>query len=195
MGIHGLVGGHRDDGMITAENLNEFWKKLEGVPYVILRGFDDLLDDLNRGGDIDILVKDKNQFIRAVDAFPLGGIENTYNYYAKIGKTSVPVDLRIVCDGYYDSAWELDMLRTREKKGDFYVLDKEMYKYSVFYHCLFHKKEIPEKYVSFLKACQIYDGERLAEEVDSFMREKGYRYTVPKDKGVAFNWRMYLLHA
>ncbi|MBP5461137.1 MAG: methyltransferase domain-containing protein [Lachnospiraceae bacterium] len=177
--------------MIKANDLKEFWNKLAGLQYVVLRNFENMLDDLNHEGDIDLLVNSSKEFVSATDAVALSSQATGYNYQVKMGEDYIPVDLRVVGDGYYDSEWEKRMLETRKAREDFFVLEDESYKYSILYHCVMHKKVIPEKYKEYLVKNNV-NGERdLIEKLTSYMRENNYRYTVPLDEGVTINRKMY----
>lgn len=177
--------------MITPSDLDVFWQSIVGVDYVVLRNYDSLVDDLNCGGDIDILVSDRSKFLIASQAIALQHSEEVYNYAVSIGSISVPIDLRVIGDGYYDSTWEFDMLRNRVKSGNHYILDSEHYKYSILYHCIMHKRKFPQKYRSFANHNGIKNYRQLIKILDFYMQKNKYKYVIPKDKGVEFNKIMY----
>lgn len=127
-------------------NLDEFFNYINNkVEYVILRNWEDYssINLLNNGDDIDILCRDKTDFINAVGAVPLHHAHNRGNFYINIGAQKIRIDIRYVGDGYYCRKWEEEILknRTLDMKG-FYIPNSEDYMYSLLYHALVQKPKL-----------------------------------------------------
>lgn len=174
--------------MVSNQDLQEFWDKLNTIKYLVMRNFTDLLEDINSGGDIDLLVENAEEFIKCIDAVPLNNREKCFNYKVEIGSEWIPVDIRVAGDGYYDSRWENDMLSKRIMyKDGFYVMNDEDYFFSIAYHSIIHKPEIPAKYRSMFEQRDLSKDSEIIKSLNGFMSEHGYDYVVPVDRGVTFN--------
>jgi len=178
--------------MLRETDLVELWKRLDTVRYLVMRNYDNIIEDLNNGGDLDLLVDRKDDVIIATKACPMVVGDNCYNYKISIAGNEIPVDLRVVGDGYYDRFWESQMLDTRKRRGEFYIMDSENYMYSILYHCIIHKKHIPDKYLPYLHENGIDRVSDLISALDNYMLSNGYDYVIPRDKGIGFNRWMYL---
>ena len=93
--------------------------------------------------NIHLLVSDYFAAKRVLDAEST--TENRYEdgYYRvhnriRVGNTWKTINIRFVGDGYFDLAWEMDMLGTRRLTRGVYVLEHTHYKYSMLYHAFFH---------------------------------------------------------
>lgn len=182
--------------MVIEEDLKNFFKKIDSTNYVIMRNFDNILKDINNGGDIDILIPNKEDFIRNSDAKALNDDKDCFNYKVTIGDHEIPIDVRIIGDNYYDEKWERNMIKQRIKRDFFYCLDEQNFKYSVLYHCLFHKDDIPQKYVAFL-VDNFGDDMRksnLMMILRRYLKSAGYTVSRPTDQGVFFNKRNYRMY-
>lgn len=180
--------------MITSAEMDLFWGKISSQIYLVMRNFESVVNDINNGGDLDILVANKEQFIELVGAMPMRKETPCYNYSVKIGRNIIPVDLREVGDEYYDAKWEREMLENRESMDLFYIMKDSDYKFSILYHVLFHKKEIPSKYALFLnEEFGTVDDRSLELILYDYMRRQGYHIGRPMDKGVYFNRRRYYI--
>lgn len=181
--------------MVTDVGLTMFWNCIKELNYVVLRNYENVLEDVNNGGDIDILVDDKEEFIKTTGAIALSRNDDlySYNYSVHVNNTEILVDLRVLGDGYYDREWEKSMLENRTKYKEFYILSQEDYLYSVMYHCILHKKTISAKYDILLRRFGIYGKIKLIKVLNEYMNRKSYRYVIPIDKGVCFNIAMYRL--
>lgn len=177
--------------MICKNDLDCFFSSIDDCNYLVLRGFEELMDSINDGGDIDLLVESIDDFVFKTNAKQMEKRNGCYNYTVNIGDNSIPIDLRGIGDGYYDTKWENDMLNNRVRFGSIYVLSDDLYKYSIYYHCLIHKNSIPDKYKDFLVRNGITGVRHMKCELDNYMIMNNYEYVKPKDMGVQFNKRMY----
>lgn len=174
--------------MISEQDLKLFFNKIDSVRYLVMRNYTCLLEEINTGGDIDLLIDSVENFIECANAIPLNDGDKCYNYRVEIGETWVPVDIRVVGDNYYDGLWEYDMLSRRVLYQErFYVMDKDDFFYSIVYHSMLHKLEIPKKYIHMFAERNMTTKEELSKSLNEFMKSKGYRYVTPDDKGVQFN--------
>lgn len=174
--------------MVSEQELQEFFNRIDSINYLVMRNYVGLLEDINTGGDIDLLIDNGEEFVKSANALPLNNRDKCYNYKVQIGDSWIPVDIRVVGDGYYDSEWEKAMLsgRVLYKEG-FYVMDKEDYYYSILYHSMLHKAEIPQKYMHLFEERGISSLKDMQKALNGFMKNKGYKYVTPVDKGVKFN--------
>jgi len=175
-------------------SIENFLRKLNESEYLILRNYENLLEETFSGGDIDILCSNKEDVARQIHAILRSPESGGFNYYVVIGERKVPVDIREVGDGYYDEKWERQMLCNRIKTAQYYVMDYENYGYSLLYHAMIHKAVIAKKYVEMLGAVfgiKIGNNEQTDYLLCNYMHKNGYCFSVPKDRGVEFNVENY----
>lgn len=161
--------------------------------HVVLRGFDDLANHvplLRNSDDIDILVEDRDQIVKALGA-------NIVN----IGGERVKFDIRYVGDNYYDKEWQKNLLHSKEKDSFYNVPDSENLFYSVLYHCLIHKGFIHKKYDNLISSSIKQFGLRETSDplmlyyyLLRYMVSKKYRFVRAKDTGVGFFTNKYKLN-
>lgn len=178
-----------------------------GIEYVVLRNFENLADSkaflLEGHPDIDILCRDSQAIVRALDAQtphkdipPFKG-DGTH-YFIYVGEKKVSLDLRYVGDGYYCKSWEEDMLARKESYGDFFVMCPEDYFYSLVYHAILQKKELSQEYKVRLTemAAKINvhvgkaDSSSFLAELQRFMKEKGYQFEYAVDQTVPCRFQL-----
>lgn len=176
------------------DSLNDFFAKLNEMEYVILRNHETLEDELNAGGDIDILCSEKAYAVDQIHAFPRASRNEVFNFFVLIGDKRIPIDIREIGDGYYDDKWERAMLKERIRTTKYYIMDTENYKYSLLYHVLLHKFTIKETYISRLKSMfgiEIGSNDKTDKLLGDYMRKMGYFIPIPADQGVEFNKEKY----
>ncbi|KFM18790.1 hypothetical protein AAA799P11_00999 [Marine Group I thaumarchaeote SCGC AAA799-P11] len=159
--------------------------------YVILRNFEDLIEpfQLKNLKDIDILTDDFWQISYIVNKKLRKEGESGPSSYVEVVGKRIKFDFKTPGDGYYDKAWEEDLLKKRRLfQNEFYILDDENYFYSLLYHMLIHKQKLNEKYLERLciiakklKIDNFYDvkdkSTNLKEFLDKFLQKKNYSYT------------------
>lgn len=172
-------------------SLNDFFDCLnQNAYYVILRNFETINSDYisQEHPDIDILCHDRKAFVGLSKSVSRNS--NTHDLVHRaicINNHIVDLDVRCVGDGYYDSNWEEEILRTRQLYHDnFYVPNNENYYYSLLYHALFQKKQISSDYTQRLSylANRINLVEASGISIDTlqtYMRKKGYLFTYPEN--------------
>lgn len=175
------------------ENIEEMFAALHNAKckYVILRNYEEIdAGNFYTSGhaDIDFLTANSKYFIKITHAFPRFVSDDGIHYLVNIGGTEVVLDIRSVGDGYYDRKWEDAILSERicfDKR--FYIPDEKNYYYSLVYHAILQKQKLSEEYLGRLNLMAPQCGvvaatkeEHLA-ALESYMHEKGYRYTVPYD--------------
>ena len=171
-------------------SLNDLFAKLNEMEYVILRNYETLEDEINEGGDIDILCPQKAYVVDQIHASARVSRREVFNYFIMVGDKKIPIDIREVGDGYYDEKWEKSMLKRKIRIKGYYVMDDENYKYSLLYHALLHKFAIKETYISRLRdmfGMEIGNNDNTDELLGDYMRKKGYYIPIPVDRGVEFN--------
>jgi hypothetical protein len=111
------------------------------------------------------------------------GLERV-NYQILVNSQPVDLDLRYVGDGYFDIHWQKECIKNRVKhsKG-FYVMSEINQYYTLLYHALIHKNNIPKKYQTFFTVKE----EELKVKLYEFMYKNTYHMTEPKDITTYFN--------
>lgn len=173
---------------------NQSWGSAEQVfvslndhfEYLVIRNFENFYDELysDTHADIDLLCRknDKNNIVKHLGAVPRLKKEDGIHYQFLIGELSIPLDLRCVGDGYYDTRWEKHMLdmRIKDLKG-FYKMDDENYFWSLLYHALYHKGKISEEYMERLQRLRpqyfYADQTMLEQKLAAYMLSHDYFYT------------------
>ena len=168
------------------ESENQVLDALEKEAYVFLRKPQSIG---NESGDWDILCENIDDLVKKLNAFPYIDNGICFNYYIRIKELLWPIDIRCVGDGYFDSTWQRNMLRTRCFLGKYFVLDTENKKYTMLYHSLLqksasdsirYKRDIEDTF----GVCDLNINIR---QLASYMKEKGYYYETPIDTGVYVN--------
>jgi hypothetical protein len=186
------------------ENLSHLFYILnETVQYVVMRNFESLLDpnqDISQG-DIDIMVSSRDLFAAVTGARKTSSKPYHFGYLLQVGKSVVRLDLREPGDGYYDPALAKDMIvNGRITDGGIRVPSKEDHFYSLLYHALIHKPEVPPKYYPFFEQNAASVGindyaARFAQERDAYLKalvsewliRKGYSYCRHLGSKAGFN--------
>ena len=177
-------------------SLSEVFAALNGtgsVSYIVLRNHEELFENnfLASHADIDFLCGSSERFISCIDAVPRTPAPDGIHYKILVNGQDVPVDIRTIGDGYYDAAWEEDMLSSRVLFRDMcYIQSEENYFYSLMYHALIQKNSLSEEYRRKLSDMNTSAGglseRELIAMLEEFMRKHGYRYCYPDDRGVIF---------
>jgi len=179
------------------KNVHDFFELLNinGIKYVVLRNYEEMHnDDFFTEGheDIDLLVEDINSFIDCSYALPKMSPDDKVHLEIIVDGIKVPLDVRSVGDDYYDSKWEKEIINNRvlAPNGNWYVMDKENYYYSLAYHAILQKEKLSYDYLMRLNKMSIsleIDSSKEAEHIknlNKWMKIKGYHYTKAKDSSV-----------
>lgn len=159
--------------------------------YLVIRNHEEFYDSILMGNhaDIDILCSryDRKAIVHFLDAKPRLIRNDGIHYQIKICSELIPLDIRCVGDGYYDSNWENDMLNSRilDPRG-FYCMDKDNYFWSLLYHAIYHKGKISDEYLLRLKVMKPdlfpSTSEQLCEKLHDYMLNHNYFYTIAHDR-------------
>ena len=175
-------------------DLHSFFRALnEKCEYIVVRNFEDLFGDFTKGGhqDIDFLCSDRELFIEAGGCIPRLKKNDPIHRKVTVGGREIPVDLRTIGDGYYDTRWEQDMIKNRRVVSEvIYAPSAEDYYYSLLYHVLIQKKKTADDYRLRLGKMAEELGLEAAmdkKELIRFMKEKGYLFTYPENPKGIFN--------
>jgi hypothetical protein len=167
------------------DSLKQFFYFMNDIePYVLLTNFDNFIPNLSSGKDIDIMVLNQKKFSLFANAIKISkGLERV-NYQILVNSQPVDLDLRYVGDGYFDIHWQKECIKNRVKhsKG-FYVMSEINQYYTLLYHALIHKNNIPKKYQTFFTVKE----EELKVKLYEFMYKNTYHMTEPKDITTYFN--------
>ena len=173
-------------------DLNMLWDKLNDTNYIVLRNYIEMSDEVEKGGDIDILCETRDVLIEKLHLVSRVSVDNLNNCKTILNGMEIPIDVRYVGDNYYDHNWEIDMLKRKKKFGKCYVIGEYDEKFSLLYHILLHKYDIPSKYRDFLKNNFEYmETNVLIDCLAEYMRANSYYPVIPLDKGVCFNQTNY----
>lgn len=140
-----------DSDLIGQDGWNDmnqlFYVLNSTVNYVVLRNFENLSEKfLNyEHSDIDFLTDDflKIPYITNGGKSPFNDI---FPSVVKVGEKSIPFHFEHPRDGNYDEKWARNILKRRIPHNGFYIPSKEDYFYSLFYHAVFHQRNISEEY-------------------------------------------------
>ncbi len=165
-------------------SLEDFFYCINAVePYVILRN-EHTIFDLPENEDIDFLVKDPIKFAFFTNAKKLSNGTQRANHTITVANKNIKVDFRYIGDGYFDIFWQRDcFLKRKLSKQNIYIMDQENAYYTLAYHALIHKRQFPQKYLTYFGI----NIEALQTKLYTFMEEKDYVIVEPKDTTLFFN--------
>lgn len=188
--LEGSYGWENPDQLFQLLNRTNQW--------VVLRNFSGLPDKIHEKNDVDVLVEDLERFVAVANA--RRGRRGFGRYWVRIGGKDIPFDIRCVADGYYDSLWENEILRTRTMVNEHVpVPSREHLFFSLFYHVKVHKNQVDKKYypvfeslakeIGFREFSQsdISDDTRAASIISGFMRARKFGISCPLDDRVELN--------
>ncbi len=180
------------------ENLKALFSALnEETEYLVLRNFEEFSDEkfLSSHPDIDFLCRDQQKIVQVTGAVPRGTAGDYTHCKIMVGGHEVFADMWTVGDGYYDSVWGLDMLKSRVLYENLcYVPDEKNYLYSLLYHSLVQKHQMSEDYKERIRKMSRNLGQKpvirdhFRDHLESYMRAKGYHYTYPALPGGIANF-------
>lgn len=150
-----------------------------GCEYVVLRNFDNIIS-LGTGDDVDLLVRDRSAVVRLLNLTPNPMSLSSASFVHRDDLYGQILDLKEVGDNYLPAEWEARILANRVGLGYFFVPSQEDYTFSLWYHNLFHKKQISHKHWLALH-------ERLSSDPNDpgklieFLEEQSLKVTEPSD--------------
>ena len=173
--------------------------------YVVLRNYECLPKEFTtkEHGDIDILAAEYLNTMLLLNAIPATATPNRVHCYNIVNQQKVFWDIRHIGDNYYHKAWQEDMLSSKVlNNNNIYVLNDENYFYSLIYHAVIHKKKIASDYYTKV-ACLLkrifpnttsdkekFPFDNYYQMLRSFMADKHYIFTRPKDQTVYYNHQL-----
>lgn len=182
------------------ESMNDFfhWVNDLKLKYVILRNFEDLEKvTKSEHPDVDLLVSNKEKFVRLTGLKSTNSKNYRTQYYLFIGDKKIFFDIRTIGDDYYDYKWAQNILNTRIQQGDIFIPNPENHFYTLLYHAVIHKRFISEDYYrqldSLYNGLEIREFKYLFQEsnhdeiLQKFLIHNNYEITAPKDLSVYFN--------
>ncbi len=170
---------------------NEYWNTFDELfyflnavePYVILRNHDEINELMNENDDIDFLVYNHEKVALFLNAKKMSKGIQRVNYQIVVNNNPIRIDLRYVGDNYFDIFWQNNCLQNRILNNNIYVLDENNAYFTLIYHSLIHKKDVPEKYLRKFGLSE----EQLKNNLYEFMYNSNYRMVEPKDITLYFN--------
>ncbi|MDA9823750.1 protein kinase [Paracoccaceae bacterium] len=167
------------------------------LDYVVQRNFHEIFDRTAAlHGDIDLLVRDTQAAALLIDAKPSTNDETRKLYEVTVGASKIKFDLRDCEENYYCPSWAEDILRRRiiSKCGTFFRPNDQDLIYMVAYHALFHKFELKDDYLTFIKdnssALTDYplsQWDNILRSLARFLEKRKYEVSIPKDRTVKLN--------
>ena len=107
------------------------------MPYIVLRGIDDIKYNNNPNDDIDLLVEDSKKAALLINAVKSSKLTYRRNYIIKVKNRIVKLDIRDQNDNYYDYRWSKNMLKQRVKnKSGIYINSNKNQFYSLGLPCV-----------------------------------------------------------
>ena len=174
-------------GSVSWNSLREALDFLNNfMPYIVLRGVDDIKHNNNPNDDIDLLVEDAKKAALIINSVKSSKLTYRRNYIIKVKNRIVKLDIRDQNDNYYDYRWSKNMLKQRVKnKSGIYINSNKNQFYSLAYHVLIHKYSIPQKYKKFIQKNGSLN--KIKKELITFLYENNYKFVEPEDFTVGFN--------
>lgn len=171
------------------------------VDCIVLRNFELLPQGLLEGdADVDALCRSPHDVAAVSNAVVRVDANGKFACEAQVAGASLPMDLRFIGDGYYDAAWQQDMLaRAQLQGGCVLVPSLEDHFFSLLYHAKLHKREVKPRYAPRLAElaqqlglpayadAQLTDDATAANLLAGFLAAKRYRATTPLDIWVDLN--------
>lgn len=170
------------------------------IPYVVLRNYEGLPHKYKQHlhGDIDLLTTDAGRFTDLIQGSRLNQNPNSWLLSVPLRQEEMIVDIRSVADGYYDSVWAEEILKSSVMQpSGIRTPNSKHHFYSLLYHALIHKAEIAPDYLESLpKLAQqlgiieqsaAFNTAEMANVLNQFMEKSGFDYTEPDDLSVHFN--------
>lgn len=172
-----------------------------GVLYLILRNYENLLDDnIYVGGheDIDFLCADYAEIVEILGAISNRKKADGTHYHIFVNGNRVNLDLRSVGDGYYCEKWQKEMLLNRRLYKTFYVMSERDYYYSLIHHAILQKKVFTEEYHDRLKKmaenlgiflCN-HDSESFINNLQDYMLQNDYVFEYTIDPSIPLQYHL-----
>lgn len=200
----GASRSHKGDliGANGWDSLDHIFKAFnELTNYVVLRNFVNIDQELsNLHPDIDLLTDNQRLLIDVSNGEPTYKDKKRVQYLVNINNQKIFFDFRFVGDGYYDTVWEQEILRTKTKYENLNVPDQNNHFYSLMYHAFIHKEKVGKDYI--LRLIDLskdlglnYDKKsfldfKILDDLNAFMNRNNYNYTEPTDLTVFYNSKM-----
>ncbi|MBL0407445.1 hypothetical protein JKG68_26360 [Microvirga aerilata] len=185
------------DGWDSFESLFRHLNKT--TDYLVLRNFESALGDYSES-DLDVLCAEPSSFLAAANGANVDKNRSRVKCTIQVAGRSIPVDVRFVGDGYYDTNWQRDMLKESELlHGIVRIPRVDHYFFSMLYHGVLQKPFLAEKYILRLDELgreiglgpellrTLPDANVAATVVQSFLKASGYSFYTPLDAGVHVN--------
>jgi hypothetical protein len=167
--------------------------------YVMLRNFE-WIPDGYPGNDIDLLCYDPAAVLSSINGLQSKIDSRAAQCRIVVSGKRIPVDISFVGDGYYDSAWQKDILDSSVLYNNLVRTPRvDHLFFSLLYHATFQKHNISEKYVTRLeelgdqlklprKVIEMVKKEKSAVSlIRSFLSSSGYCFYTPLDPDVYTN--------
>jgi|SaaInlV_150m_DNA_5_1039734.scaffolds.fasta_scaffold04007_2 hypothetical protein len=166
----------------------ELHEILNNINYIILRGFEKINEQIPvYPDDIDILTDDYDKAHNLLLPYLITIDNPEVGHIIQLGDVKTKIDIRVIGDNYYDKNWEQSMLANKKIHGNYYVMGDDNYKYSILYHCLYHKKQLSAKYLHIVNTLfKTTHHNELVTILGQYMEQNNYEVLKPKDVNCGF---------
>lgn len=183
-------------------NITEMFEILNlASNHVMLRAFEAFPPwEVPSEGDLDVLCDDLSAFVSAVNGRLVDVRRRSSKTVVRIAGVEIPVDVRYVGDGYYDSRWQVDTLRHQVDHQGLVARPRgDDYFFSLLYHAKLQKSHVKAEYIELLPqlahsiglewftAEDVLSDQAAADVLSGFLEGRGYTYVKPVDTGVRTN--------
>lgn len=174
---------------------------LRSTECLVLRNFDSLPAALGEGdADVDALCRSPHDVAALANADVRADGNGKFACETRVAGAPLALDLRFVGDGYYDAAWQNDMLARAQVQGGCVLVPAiDDHFFSLLYHAKLHKRAVKRAYGPRLAALAeqlglpaYRDADLTNDEVAcgmlaGFLTTRRYRPTVPLDIWVDYH--------
>ena len=175
------------DNILSIKEM-ELYELLDNINYIVLRGFEKINEQIPvYPDDIDILTDDYDKAHNLLLPYLITVDNPNVGHIIQLGDIKTKIDIRVIGDNYYDQQWETSMLKNKVLHGNYYVMDEYNYKYSILYHCIYHKKQISDKYLQIVNNLfQTTAHNEIINILGKYMKQNNYEVLKPKDVNCGF---------
>lgn len=182
-------------GQYNWNSVEDIFRELnETCQYMVIRNYEEIKvirEGKNVHEDIDFLCDNYRKLVETLDAKPRHVFDNKVQYQILLNGKYLKIDVRSVGDGYYDAAWQKDMLsRRRLAEEGYYIPEEKDYFFSLIYHAILQKKKLSVEYREKLSRMGQALGYKAGSEEELLkllvaeMENNGYLFWYPKDSTV-----------
>ena len=193
--LEGYDGWHSSRHLFQTLNLTS--------NYVVLRSYENLLDNLVNSLEVDILSNARQELISTLNGMLLRHDKGKSKSRIRIKSHYIKFDIRHIGDGYMDEKWQKDILqRSQISEKIINIPRDDDYFFSLLYHAKIHKPAVKHEHLQRLKRLweqigrdryqnideqNFLDDTSAAQILGGYLAAEGYDIPKPVDKKVQLN--------